>query len=108
MRIADPRPILRVEYDIVLSPSYQVPVLYFTLRRGNSGGPVDRDTVYQYLVPEQYKKELMSVGVIGGISFDVRTRVPEIKSYLTSTSRSIIQNPALRPFSFIPATLRTR
>lgn len=69
-------PSLQVEYDIVLSPSYQVPVLYFTLRQGNDKKPVDLDTVYQYLVPEGYRKELGSVGVMGGISIGVCARSP--------------------------------
>ena len=30
--------------------------------------------MYKYLVPEQYKKELMGVGVMGGISFNVCVR----------------------------------
>lgn len=107
-RTVNTYPGLRVEYDILLSPSYQVPVLYFTLRRGNNGGPVDRDTMYQYLVPEQYKTELTSVGVMGGISFDVSARASGLRPHLISTSRSIIQYTALRHFSFILATRRTR
>ncbi|KAJ5195129.1 Autophagy-related protein 3 [Penicillium cinerascens] len=53
----------------VFSPTYQVPVLYFTLRWHNHQGPLGLDAVYQYVVPEQYRKELKGVGVIGGISF---------------------------------------
>ncbi|KAI9923621.1 hypothetical protein MW887_008441 [Aspergillus wentii] len=33
-------------------------------------GPVGIDAVYQNLVPDQYRKELKNVGVMGGISFD--------------------------------------
>ncbi|PYH94426.1 autophagy-related protein Atg10 [Aspergillus ellipticus CBS 707.79] len=60
---------LQVFYDILLSPTYQVPVLYFQLRQGNQPGPLGIDAVYQYLVPDQYKNELQSVGIMGGISF---------------------------------------
>ncbi|TQB71664.1 hypothetical protein MPDQ_007379 [Monascus purpureus] len=66
-RTADPDPYFQVEYDILLSPTYQVPVLYFVLR-GSRAGPVGIETVYQYLVPDQYKNEVKSVGVLGGIS----------------------------------------
>ncbi|KAJ5443879.1 uncharacterized protein N7458_007751 [Penicillium daleae] len=64
-------PTLQIDYDIVLSPTYQVPVLYFVLRWHNHQGPVGLDAVYQYVVPEQYKQQLQNVGVMGGISFGV-------------------------------------
>ncbi|KAJ5585316.1 uncharacterized protein N7459_005116 [Penicillium hispanicum] len=64
----DLTPNLQIDYDIVLSPTYQVPVLYFALRWNHCQGPVGLDAVYQYVVPEQYRKELKSVGIMGGIS----------------------------------------
>ncbi|KAL2215662.1 hypothetical protein M432DRAFT_138980 [Thermoascus aurantiacus ATCC 26904] len=57
-----------VEYDIILSPTYHVPVLYFVLRNAPRDGPAGIEAVYRYLVPHQYKTELKSVGVMGGIS----------------------------------------
>lgn len=68
LRISQPS--LQVDYDILLSPTYQVPVLYFGLRWHNHG-PLGLDAVYQYVVPEQYRQELKSVGVMGGISMGV-------------------------------------
>ncbi|KAJ5736683.1 uncharacterized protein N7483_001808, partial [Penicillium malachiteum] len=62
------KPRLQVDYDIVLSPTYQVPVLYFALRWLHQNGPIGLDAVYQYLVPEQYQSQVKSVGVMGGIS----------------------------------------
>ncbi|KAJ5611536.1 Autophagy-related protein 3 [Penicillium herquei] len=62
------KPQLQVDYDIVLSPTYQVPVLYFALRWLHQNGPIGLDAVYQYLVPEQYQTQVKSVGVMGGIS----------------------------------------
>ncbi|KAJ5487919.1 hypothetical protein N7530_002219 [Penicillium desertorum] len=64
---AKPQPSLQIDYDILLSPTYQVPVLYFGLRWHNHG-PLGLDEVYQYVVPEQYRRQLKSVGVMGGIS----------------------------------------
>ncbi|KGO39099.1 Autophagy-related protein 3 [Penicillium expansum] len=64
---AKPQPSLQIDYDILLSPTYQVPVLYFGLRWHNHG-PLGLDHVYQYVVPERYRQELKSVGVMGGIS----------------------------------------
>ncbi|KAJ5774625.1 hypothetical protein N7457_009521 [Penicillium paradoxum] len=64
---AHAQPGLQIDYDILLSPTYQVPILYFS-PRWHSHGPLGLDEVYQYVVPEQYRQELKSVGVIGGIS----------------------------------------
>ncbi|KAL6235148.1 hypothetical protein BDW75DRAFT_147370 [Aspergillus navahoensis] len=59
---------LQVDYDILLSPTYQVPVLYFVLRPADK--PLGIDEVYDYLVPDQYRKNIQNVGIMGGISFD--------------------------------------
>ncbi|CAI7662549.1 unnamed protein product [Penicillium palitans] len=64
---AKPQPSLQIDYDILLSPTYQVPILYFGLKWHNHG-PLGLDEVYQYVVPERYRQELKSVGVMGGIS----------------------------------------
>lgn len=70
--VPDRPPKLQIDYDIVLSPTYRVPVLYFALRWHNHQGPLGLDAVYRYVVPAQYRKGLQSVGVMGGISFGVR------------------------------------
>lgn len=67
---AKPQPSLQIDYDILLSPTYQVPILYFGLKWHNHG-PLGLDEVYQYVVPERYRQELKSVGVMGGISMGV-------------------------------------
>ncbi|CAI7652151.1 unnamed protein product [Penicillium manginii] len=66
----DGHPKLHIEYEILLSPTYQVPVLYFVLHWDDQG-PIGLDAVYRYLVPEPYRKQLKNVGVMGGISFGV-------------------------------------
>ncbi|RAK82465.1 ATG3/ATG10 family protein [Aspergillus fijiensis CBS 313.89] len=68
IRTPEPSVSLHVVYDVLLSPTYQVPVLYFNLRPTDHPGPLGIDAVYQYLVPSQYREELQSVGVMGGIS----------------------------------------
>ncbi|KAJ5818310.1 hypothetical protein N7474_003901 [Penicillium riverlandense] len=66
---AAPNPSLQVDYDILLSSTYRVPVLFFRLKwNHHHHGPVGLDAVYQYVVPEQYRQGLQSVGVMGGIS----------------------------------------
>ncbi|KAL4940804.1 hypothetical protein BDV06DRAFT_14203 [Aspergillus oleicola] len=66
-RTSDKPERLQVDYDIVLSPTYQVPVLYFVLRR--MGKPLGLNEVYNHLVPSQYRKSIQGVGIMGGISF---------------------------------------
>lgn len=60
-----------VEYNILLSPSYQVPVLYITIKDSNRAIPSTIETLYQYVVPEQFKAQVESIGVIGGITMTV-------------------------------------
>ncbi|PKY04011.1 autophagy-related protein Atg10 [Aspergillus campestris IBT 28561] len=69
VRKSDPRARLQVNYEIIFSSTYQVPVLFFTLRHDSHPGPLGLDAVYQYLVSDQHRNELQSVGVMGSISF---------------------------------------
>ncbi|KAG0650628.1 Ubiquitin-conjugating enzyme ATG10 [Hyphodiscus hymeniophilus] len=58
-----------VTYEIHLHATYRLPTLWFTLHDIPNGEPsLDIDSVYRYLVPEQYKSQLREVGVTGGIS----------------------------------------
>jgi ubiquitin-like-conjugating enzyme ATG10 len=58
-----------VTYEIHLHPTYQVPTLWFTLHDlPNGESPLDVDSLYRYLVPEQHKSHLRARGVMGGIS----------------------------------------
>lgn len=106
-----PHPSLQIDYDIVLSPTYQVPVLYFGLR-SHSHGPLGLDEVYQYVVPEQYRQELKSVGVMGGISMgvgacsDPRDKRAHVLFFSFFSPCSTIQLLVPRPFSSTRATPR--
>lgn len=60
-----------VEFSVTLSPTYQVPVLWFILRQLPSDGPTGIDAVYHYLVPDTQQAGLRQVGVMGGISMAV-------------------------------------
>ena len=62
---------LRIEYEILLSPSYRVPVLYFRIRDGRTQLITDVDVVYNRIVPQVYREQLHDVGIIGGISMAV-------------------------------------
>jgi ubiquitin-like-conjugating enzyme ATG10 len=62
---------LSVLYTVILSPSYQVPVLYLKLHNLPVSGPQGIDAVYHYLVPEQLKDGLRGTGVLGGVTMTV-------------------------------------
>ncbi len=58
-------------FDIVHSPSYQVPVLYVQIRDlsgSRAGKTLCPDEVYELLVPTMHKAELQAVGVMGALS----------------------------------------
>lgn len=61
-------PVPSVEYNILLSPTYRVPVLYFFLHDLPPGSLSGLDAVHGLIVPEQMRSELQQVGVMGGIS----------------------------------------
>lgn len=60
-----------VEYNILLSKTYRVPVLYLQLHGLLPDGPKGLDAIYHYLVPELLAPELQRTGVMGGISMTV-------------------------------------
>lgn len=60
-----------VEFSVLRSSTYQVPVLWFTFNRIPSGVSAGIETVYQYIVPESARSMLGQIGVMGGISIAV-------------------------------------
>lgn len=60
-----------VDFNILLSTTYRVPVLYFRLRNLPVRGPQGLDAVYQILVPRDAEAALRGSGVMGGISMAV-------------------------------------
>ncbi|EXJ65246.1 hypothetical protein A1O7_01587 [Cladophialophora yegresii CBS 114405] len=59
---------LIVDFSIILSPTYCVPVLWFSCRHGLEKRPIALDQVYEQLVPQPSCAPLRGVGVLGGIS----------------------------------------
>lgn len=60
-----------IDFSMVLSATYQVPLLYFAL---SSSGPIhlsDLDVVYSHVVSPGLLGALQQVGVMGGISIAV-------------------------------------
>lgn len=64
---------LTVTYDVLLSPSYRVPVLYFNVR-DSSGSPItDQAAILTDVVLVNFRSQVADVGLIGGISMTVTT-----------------------------------
>jgi len=57
-----------VEYNVILSPSYQVPVLYVILHNCLFSSKGNIEALHEILVPEHMRSDLKQVGVMGGIS----------------------------------------
>ncbi|KAK3826605.1 MAG: autophagocytosis associated protein [Linnemannia elongata] len=58
---------LSVNYHIVFSPSYQVPVLYFNAFRPD-GAAISLEEIYESLVPEEWRGAIRNAGLNGGVS----------------------------------------
>ena len=98
---------LTMDYDIALSTSYHVPVMYFRLRETPQVGPAALDDIYNSLVPRQHQQSLRNNGVMGGISFGVcqphRDVVCDLHDLIKN---SITPSLAFQLTSFTPVTLR--
>ncbi|KAJ4988345.1 autophagy-related protein 10 [Stagonosporopsis vannaccii] len=57
-----------IHYDILLSPSYRVPVLYFSISDNRHRYPPTMNTLYTHIIYPEYKAQAENVGVIGGIT----------------------------------------
>lgn len=64
-----------VDFSVILSPTYQVPVLWFAPGQLPLKSTWDLDTVYQHLVPKLQQDPVRQVGILGGISMAVWTLV---------------------------------
>jgi hypothetical protein len=68
-RASESNPSPCVEYHIVYSPSYRVPILHFAF---HNLPPLlkasDLDTVYALLVPGEYQEALEGCNIVGGVS----------------------------------------
>ena len=62
----------QVEYHILLSPTYRVPVLHILLDVWPSNTQPSLDAVYTHLVPHQYRLGVSNQGALGSISAGVR------------------------------------
>ncbi len=63
-----------VRYEVGLSPSYRVPVLYFTIVDNQHRYPPTMTTLYSHIIPSEFRAQAEHVGVIGGITVTVCIR----------------------------------
>ena len=70
--------VVQNDYHIILSPTWQVPVLYFAPRWSTTLEPLTLKEVYTFLVQESFKDALEDVGVLGGISHGVIFQIPSL------------------------------
>lgn len=63
-----------IYYDIVLSPSYRVPVLYFFISDTLHRYLPTMETLYSTVIPPAFRAQAEHVGVIGGITITVGLR----------------------------------
>lgn len=61
-----------VEYSCVLHQTYQVPVLYLTIRNHTGLKPCTIDDIYSLLVPKVQLAHVRQVSVLGAITYGVR------------------------------------
>ncbi|EME39292.1 hypothetical protein DOTSEDRAFT_75124 [Dothistroma septosporum NZE10] len=60
--------VYRVIYDIVHSTTYEVPVLYLTFSDSPGKTRPSPDEIYPLLVPNAYRPQIKSVGIMGALS----------------------------------------
>jgi ubiquitin-like-conjugating enzyme ATG10 len=60
-----------IQYDMALSPSYRVPVLYFSIKDPSYRYPPTMQTLYEHIIHPEFKPQVENVGVIGGITIIV-------------------------------------
>lgn len=94
-----------VEYHIILSPVYRVPVLHFLLNPGSTTSESSLEAVYDHLVPQQYKSSMSSAGILGSISIGVGFLSDEFDKQLTTPCSKY--HPILNTPSFFIHPCRT-
>ena len=84
-----------INYDILLSPTYRVPVLYISISDPQHRFSPTMTTLYEHLIPPHFKPQTENVGIIGAITVTVsytldrrRFEVDEIQEH-PATNRPV-------------------
>lgn len=59
---------LKIDYHVLLSPTWQIPVLFFAPMWTASLEPLTLKEVYTFVVKKSFEEALREVGILGGIS----------------------------------------
>jgi ubiquitin-like-conjugating enzyme ATG10 len=59
-----------LHYDVILSPVYSVPVLYFGISDSQHRYPPTLDVLYKYLIPPEFKAQAENAGLVGGVTIN--------------------------------------
>lgn len=70
-------------YDVMFSPSYRVPVVYFAVSDIQHRYPPTVETLYSHIIPPTFRAQTGHVGVIGGITVTVRLHRYQDRTELT-------------------------
>lgn len=79
-----------IHYDILLSSSYRVPVLYFHVSDALHRYPPTMDTLYNHIVAPEFVDQTKNVGVLGGITTTVRGCNLTLRVQASETTSRII------------------
>ena len=63
---------LDLEYHVILSPVYQVPVLYFMLRGPTLSTRMRLEQIVELIVPREWQHPVADGGILGALSCSVR------------------------------------
>jgi hypothetical protein len=83
---------IRIDYHVLLSPTWQVPVLYFSPVWNKTSIPLSLNETYESIVEHSSRNVIEEVGVMGGISHGV-TIIR--KSQMLTTGSSAARNTVL-------------
>lgn len=100
---------LETTYDILHSPTYNVPVLYLAFPTLRLPQPSPHDTVYDLLVPASHKPQLQAVGVMGALSLGEHPAIGVLAYFvhpcLTAEAMAKAVQGTLRPIEWLFAWL---
>jgi ubiquitin-like-conjugating enzyme ATG10 len=85
-----------IHYDVLLSPVYYVPVLYFSISDPQHRCPPTMATLYEYLIPVEFRAQTESGGVIGGVSVQVSSPLGRnMQSTLSQQGPPHLESPSV-------------
>jgi len=62
---------VKTDYHVLLSPTWRVPVLYFSTQWMETLTPLTLNEIYEFIVEDSSRNVIDEVGIMGGISHGV-------------------------------------